>query len=276
MAKNICFITPEIMPFCETSTTAKFSRKITAKFHAKEDIEIRLFQPKYGFISERKYILREVIRLKDLTIEFDDKPRLTNIKSAFIPETRVQVYFVQDDDFFKTLPELIYKAKNGRVYKDNSEKFAFFSKVTIEGLKKLYWKPDYIFCNDWQTSFIPSLLNKKKSEDEFYKDMKSVFIIHSIDDYRNYSSNSYRAIGLEPSDDNDIQDNLKLAMNNADIILLIDNEKDELINKLNNEKELKEIFDSKNNDIIKITSDAKGRDWREATVAIENSLKKFE
>ena len=114
----------------------------------KDNYDIRLLKPKYGFISERKYILREVIRLKDMDIQFGGEQRLMNIKSAFIPETRVQVYFLQDDDYFKPLPQLLYKAKNGRILSDNDIRFGLFAKVALDTLKRLYWKPDIIVCND--------------------------------------------------------------------------------------------------------------------------------
>ena len=83
-----------------------------------------------------------------------------NIKSAFIPETRVQVYFLQDDDYFKPITQLLYKAKNGRVLNDNDVRFGLFAKVALDTLKKLYWKPDVIICNDWQMSFVPQLLKE--------------------------------------------------------------------------------------------------------------------
>ena len=111
---KIFYLCSELKPFSETYNLASFSNRLTSILHAKDDIDIRLIKPKYGFISERKYILREVIRLKDMSIEFNGGERLMNIKSAFIPETRVQVYFLQDDDYFKPLPQLLYKAKNGR------------------------------------------------------------------------------------------------------------------------------------------------------------------
>ena len=85
----------------------------------RENYDIRISQPKYGFISERKYILREVIRLKEVPVNFNDSKRILSIKSAFIPGTRVQVYFVLDKDYFSNTNPLIYKSKNGQFIKDN-------------------------------------------------------------------------------------------------------------------------------------------------------------
>ena len=88
--------------------------------------DIRTIIPKYGYVSERKYILREVIRLREIPFEFGEENVITSAKSAFIPKTRVQVYFLEDDQRFKPLTNLIYKAKNGRVLIDNDMRFAFF------------------------------------------------------------------------------------------------------------------------------------------------------
>ena len=150
MALKIYYLTSETEPFCGTYSLSKFTRRITTIYNEDPDIEIRVLQPKYGLISDRKYIIREVIRLRDLPIEFDGEEISINLKSGFIPESRVQVYFLQYDPYFKKLPDLLYKAKNGRVYKDNGEKFTFFAKVALETLNDLFWVPDIIVCNDWQ------------------------------------------------------------------------------------------------------------------------------
>ena len=157
---KVFYLCSELTPFSESYNLASLSNRLTSILHDKDNYDIRLLKPKYGFISERKYILREVIRLKDMAVEFNDKERLMNIKSAFIPETRVQVYFLEDEEYFKPLPQLLYKAKNGRILSDNDVRFALFAQVALYTLKKLYWKPDIIICNDWQMSFVPQLLKE--------------------------------------------------------------------------------------------------------------------
>ena len=178
MALKVFFISPEVIPFANTYFISQFSKKIAIKFQNNPEIEIRLMHPKYGFISERKYILREVIRLKDFPVHFQGDEKLVSIKSAFIPESRVQIYFLEDDSYFKPVPELIYKARNGRVYKDNEEKFALFAKVALETLKQLLWIPDVIVCNDWQSSFIPYLFNEQYKNDVFFKKTRTIFVLH--------------------------------------------------------------------------------------------------
>ncbi|MBC8213716.1 MAG: glycogen/starch synthase [Candidatus Marinimicrobia bacterium] len=274
--KKIYFLTSELIPFCETYSLSKLSRKLTNIFHEDPDYDIRLAQPKYGFISERKYILREVIRLKDIPIQFNNEDQLVNMKSAFIPETRVQVYFVQDDNYFKPLPELLYKAKNGRVYKENGERFAFFSRVSLSALKNLFWAPDVIMCNDWQMSFVPALIKQQYHKDDFYKNIKTMFVLHTIDDYRYFPNEAYKMLGLKPPTSGKTQDNLKFAMENADMVLLVDNEKNELMEKLEKDKELKKVFDSNPlNSVLNINSSAKSSDWREAAKALGSILLDF-
>ena len=109
---KLYYLSAEIAPFSETYELASFSRKLSSKLHDKPDVDIRVSQPKYGFVSERKYILREVIRLKDIPVIFKDEKHIINMKSCFIPETRVQVYFMENNPLYKILPELVTPTKN--------------------------------------------------------------------------------------------------------------------------------------------------------------------
>ena len=93
MSNKIYYLSSEVDPFSNTYSLSDFSKKICQRLHDIDDFDIRLNQPKYGYISERKYILREVIRLKDMLIDFDNSQESANLKSAFIPNTRVQIYF---------------------------------------------------------------------------------------------------------------------------------------------------------------------------------------
>ena len=128
MSKKIYFSSTEIIPFANVSTLAGFCTNTPIKLQALGH-DIRTILPKYGFISDRRYILREVIRLKNLSIEFMGKEHNINLKSGFIPDTRVQVYFMEHEDYFSHTSELLYKSRNGRVYSDNNEKFTFFIKA---------------------------------------------------------------------------------------------------------------------------------------------------
>ncbi len=178
---KLYFMTTEMIPFANTSSLAPFSTKIPLLLQEKGH-DIRTVVPKYGYISERKYILREVIRLRNIPFEFDGKEKVLSAKSAFIPKTRVQVYFLEDKIWFKPLTVLVYKSKNGRIFSDNAERFAIFSKATLATLPHLFWKPDIFLCNGWQSALLPSLYKEIYEQQEFYTDIKTVLLVHSIDD----------------------------------------------------------------------------------------------
>ncbi len=220
---KIYYLSSEVSPYANTSNLSKFSKEYTTFLNEQKDIEIRLMQPKYGFISERKYILREVIRLKEMKINYLNKEYLINIKSAFIPNTRVQIYFLEYNNYYFELPELLYKSRNGRFYKDNDEKFSFFVEVALETLKKLYWVPDIIVCNNWQTSITPLLLKEKIKNDPLLKNVKVVFFIHEIDSNYNFSNKLLNELNIPINSKNSSQDMLSLASKHSDLIYVVNN-----------------------------------------------------
>ena len=272
---KLYYLSAEVAPFSETYELASFSRKITSKLHDKEDLDIRVSQPKYGYVSERKYILREVIRLKDIPVIFNEEKHVINMKSCFIPETRVQVYFVENNPLYKILPDLIYKARNGRIFSDIDEKFAFFALSAIDTLTSLFWAPDIFICNDWQTSFVPILLRERFKQEEFYSNMKSVYIIHSINDYRKYSKHTYDMLGLTPGESGKLVDNHIYAIENADFTIAMNYESSNLMENMKKQKKLFAAFESNNSMIIDIPKKSNREVWKETANTIESVCKKL-
>ena len=272
---KLYYLSAEVAPFSETYQLATFSRKLTNRLHLKTDIDIRVSQPKYGYVSERKYILREVIRLKDIPVIFNEEQHIINMKSCFIPETRVQVYFMENNLLYKSLPDLIYKARNGRVFSDIDERFAFFSKAAIDTLTSLFWAPDVFICNDWQTSFIPTLLQQQFKQEDFYSNMKSVYLIHSINNYRKYSKTTYDMLGLEPNESGKLVDNHISAIENSDLTIAINYESSTLLDKMKKQKKLFETFESNNSMIIDIPKKSNREVWKETANTIESVCKKL-
>tara|TARA_B100001250_G_C19654272_1_gene724128 strand:+ start:195 stop:1022 length:828 start_codon:yes stop_codon:yes gene_type:complete len=181
--KKLYYVTTEITPFANVSSLAKFSARVPL-FLQEKGHDIRTIIPKYGYVSERKYILREVIRLRKIPFEFNGVETSISAKSAFIPKTRVQVYFLEDDKWFLPLTNLLYKAKNGRVLSDNGERYSYYSKAVLSTLPHLFWVPDVFICNNWQSAILPGMYNKNfKGNNEFYKDIKSLLIIHENNNY---------------------------------------------------------------------------------------------
>ena len=272
---KLYYLSAEVAPFSETYELASFSRKITSKLHDKEGIDIRVSQPKYGYVSERKYILREVIRLKDIPVIFNEEKHVINMKSCFIPETRVQVYFVENNPLYKILPDLIYKARNGRIFSDIDEKFTFFALSAIDTLTSLFWAPDIFICNDWQTSFVPILLRERFKQEEFYSNMKSVYIIHSINDYRKYSKHTYDMLGLTPGESGKLVDNHICAIENADLTIAMNYESSNLMENMKKQKKLFAAFESNNSMIIDIPKKSNREVWKETANTIESVCKKL-
>ena len=272
---KLYYLPAEVAPFSETYELATFSRKITSKLHDKEDVDIRVSQPKYGYVSERKYILREVIRLKDIPVMFNEEKHIINMKSCFIPETRVQVYFMENNPLYKPLPDLIYKARNGRIFSDIDERFAFFALSAIDTLTSLFWVPDVFICNDWQTSFLPILLREQFKKKEFYSNMKSVYIIHSVNDYRKYSKKTYDMLGLTPGESGKLIDNHICAIENADLTIAMNYESSKLMDKMMKQKKLFDAFESNNSMVIDIPKKSNREVWKETANTIESACKKL-
>jgi len=183
MPQKLYYLTTEITPFANVSGLAEFSAKVPLALQGKGH-DIRTIIPKYGYVSERKYILREVIRLRDIPFQFNGSDMSASAKSAFIPKTRVQVYFLEDEHWFKPLTNLVYKSKNGRVLADNGERYGFFAKAVLSTLPHLFWTPDIFICNGWQSAMVPGMFNKHfDGINEFYQNIKTVMVIHDLDEY---------------------------------------------------------------------------------------------
>ena len=234
MSLKLFFLTTEIEPFASTSHLGKFSVDIPLALQTVEH-DIRTIIPKYGFVSERKYILREVIRLREIPFDFDGEEVLSSAKSAFIPKTRVQVYFLENPDYFKNLTNLLYKSKNGRVLSDNDERYGYFSKAAIATLPHLFWKPDVLICNGWQTAFAPMIYQQIYDSQDFYGGIKTVILVHSIDEYCTVSRSSFTKLGLSLSDNIKGDEELncyEIAAPYADLIIAVDSPSNNVTKKL--------------------------------------------
>ncbi|MCH7520859.1 MAG: glycogen/starch synthase [Candidatus Marinimicrobia bacterium] len=251
MALKVYYLSSEIAPFSSTYSIAQFSKRICSLFQDR-DFDIRLIQPKYGYISERKFILREVIRLREMPITFAGEDRIGSVKSAFIPNTKVQVYFLEDVEYFKPVSNLLYKARNGRMLKDNPERYAYFARVALENLKHLFWKPDVIVCNDWQMSFVPALYQMQYAADEFYKDIKTVFLLHSANANALFNRASYDALDLFATPDDRLPEpaeeinNLDLAFKFSDQVVAVRDPEGVLDKELESEPEIARLLKAHN------------------------------
>ena len=271
MPLKIFYLTTEIIPFANTSSLADFSAKVPLLLQNKEN-DIRRIIPKYGYVSERKYILREVIRLREIPFEFGEENVITSAKSAFIPKTRVQVYFLEDDKRFKPLTNLIYKAKNGRVLTDNDMRFAYFSKASLAILPHLFWRPDVLWCNDWQSALVPAFYKQHYTNDEFYAGMKSVLVVHNYEnEFLAISKNTFKNAGLEePASMKKGEVNAyEAAAEYVDLIIAIDSPNNQVSKKL---LELPAIKKGKSKVLTIKTTDDESPDYDKVAARIDDRL----
>lgn len=233
MSLKLFYLTTEISPFANTSHLGKYSVDVPLALQTMGH-DIRTMIPKYGFVSERKYILREVIRLREIPFEFNGEDVVTSAKSAFIPKTRVQVYFLENVKWFKSLSNLLYKAKNGRVLPDNDQRYAYFSKAAIATLPHLFWKPDIVICNGWQSAYVPLIYQQIYDSEEFYGDIKTVLTVHSVDEYCTFSKGAYDKAGVFLPDGitGKKVNCYEAAAPFADLIVAVDSPSNDVTNKL--------------------------------------------
>ena len=184
------------------------------------------------------------------------KNHLINIKSAFIPETRVQIYFMEHEKYFKDVPDLLYKSRNGRFYQNNFEKFLFFVYASFETLNKLFWVPDIIVCNDWQTSLLPLVFqNKYKQKNDLFKNIKIVSMIHSQDDYYKYPNGLFKDFELSYNPRSKRQDTITIMNEHSDKSYIF-NHNESTKSKLSKSSEYKKLLSSKKSKVFENYHDA--------------------
>ncbi len=171
-AKKILFVTQEMMPFVPETEMAQMGRYLPQAVQEKSR-EIRSFMPKWGTINERRNQLHEVIRLSGINIVVDDTDHPLVIKVASIPAARMQIYFIDNDDFF--MRRNMATDEEGKEYEDNAERAAFYARGVLETIKKLKWAPDIIHCQGWMGSFLPLYIKTAYAEEPSFRDCKVIF-----------------------------------------------------------------------------------------------------
>jgi len=199
MINRIYFLTSEIIPFAETYPLATFSKEIPVIFNERK-YDFRLMMPKYAFISERRYILREVIRLRDMELNYRNTTIKASVKSAFIPNTKVQVYFLEHDSYYSVAEQAIYADQTEHPPVCNSDRFGYFAAAALTTLKYLRWKPEVIIINDWQMSLIPLFIQSGIVEREYVEGVKILQLIHSKTDRSLFHTTEYQSIGIKSID----------------------------------------------------------------------------
>jgi starch synthase len=174
-AIKVLFITQEITPFLPESEIATICRYLPQAVQDRGN-EIRAFMPKFVAINERRNQLHEVQRLSGMNIIIDDTDHPLIIKVASLQAARMQVYFIDNEDYFHH--RNIAKNDKGVEYKDNGERTIFFARGVLETIKKLRWAPDIIHCHGWMTALVPLYVKKAYADDPCFRDAKIVYSIY--------------------------------------------------------------------------------------------------
>ena len=174
--KRVLFINHDIIPYVTETELARMGR-LVPKTIQESGCEIRTFMPRWGNINERRGQLHEVIRLSGLNIAIKEIDHPLIIKVASIVGTKVQVYFIDNEEFFQRKGQTT--DANGKAYKDNGERAVFFARGVIETIKKLRWIPDVIHCQGWMTSLVPLFIKTLYSDEPAVANAKIVTSLFS-------------------------------------------------------------------------------------------------
>ena len=174
--KRVLFVSQEMSPYTTDGEVSDILNKI-APYAYNKGYEVRVLMPKYGLINERRHRLHEVVRLSGMNIIVDDDDYPLIIKVASLPGSRMQVYFLDNEEFFKR--KLIFDDENDVPFDDNADRMVFFCKGVMETVKKFGWAPDIIHCHGWMTSLVPMYLNKIYRNDPIFENAKLIYSIYN-------------------------------------------------------------------------------------------------
>jgi starch synthase len=198
--KKILFVTTEISPYLAETEMSVIARQLPQGIHELGK-EIRTFMPKFGLINERRNQLHEVIRLSGMNLIIDDTDHPLIIKVASIQAARMQIYFIDNEDFFRR--KYLLHDENENEFPDNDERSIFYVRGVMETVKKLRWVPDLIHCHGWMTALTPLYIKKHYKGDPCFKNSKIVYSIYNDDFKQPFQENFIEKVkidGVTPDD----------------------------------------------------------------------------
>jgi starch synthase len=222
--KKVLFISSEITPYLPETEMSKKSRFLPQGLQERGK-EIRTFMPRYGSVNERRNQLHEVIRLSGMNLIIDDTDHPLIIKVASIQSARMQVYFIDNEDYFQR--KHVLKDSKGNEFADNDERAIFYARGVLETVVKLRWAPDLIHCSGWLTSLVPLYIKKAYNDNPLFVNSQVVYSVYH-DDFKKPLDPNFRIKlkmgNITNKDTEIIQDpsyvNLtKLAVQHSDAII---------------------------------------------------------
>jgi starch synthase len=222
--RKILFISQEITPYLPETEMSVRARNLPQGIQEKGS-EIRTFMPRYGCVNERRNQLHEVIRLSGMNLIIDDTDHPLIIKVASIQAARMQVYFIDNEDYFQR--KNILTDNSGNYFKDNDERAIFFARGVIETIRKLRWSPDLVHCHGWFTGMVPFYLKHIYHDDPLFADSKIVYSPYSEEFNNTFEGNFSQKAWMEGIQKDhfkvmDTQDYLgysKLVVENSDGVI---------------------------------------------------------
>lgn len=208
--KRILYVSQEIHPYLPENEISKPSLELPKKMNEMGQ-QVRVFMPRYGLINERRHQLHEVIRLSGINIIINDMDQPLIIKVASVPQARMQVYFIDNEEYFKR--KAIFYDEDDNFFSDNDQRAIFFCRGVIETVKKLGWSPDIIHCHGWMASFLPLYLKRFHSDDPLFSDSKTVLSMYGTPDEK-LSPDLAKVLSFDGLSDEDLKRFEQTDLNN--------------------------------------------------------------
>lgn len=223
--KRILYVASEVIPYLPENPMSTMSFEAPKMVNAMGG-QTRIFMPKFGNINERRHQLHEVIRLSGMNLVINDLDMPLIIKVASIPKERMQVYFIDNEDYFKR--KATYSDEEGILFEDNDERAIFFAKGVIETVKKLNWAPDIIHVNGWLASLVPLYLKNYYGNEPLFKESKIVTSIYNQRFEGTLDQDMIKKVLFDGIEDETVEvlktpnyeALMKLAIQNSDAIIL--------------------------------------------------------
>ena len=223
--KRVLYVSSEVIPYLPETEISSMSFE-APKMVNNNGGQIRIFMPRYGNINERRHQLHEVIRLSGMNLVINDLDMPLIIKVASIPKERMQVYFIDNEDYFKR--KATFADEEGNFFKDNDERAIFFAKGVIETVKKLNWSPDIIHVHGWLASFLPLYLRNYYGNEPLFENSKIVTSVYNQGFNGTLNSEVSNKIkfdaiddeALTPLQDPTFENVMKIAINNSDAVIV--------------------------------------------------------
>lgn len=199
---KVLFVSQEITPFLEHTEVANVARRLPQGVQEKGR-EIRTFMPRFGLINERRNQLHEVIRLSGMNLIIDDSDHPLIIKVASIQSARMQVYFIDNEEYFQR--KMIFRDAKKKFFKDNEDRMIFFCRGVLETVKKLGWSPDVIHCHGWMTSLIPFFVKTGYKDEPMFRNSKVVYSSYLQDMEETFSPNLAKKLKMDGVSADDVK-----------------------------------------------------------------------